>query len=360
MSSQTAYDGEFEPEEFLSYMRVEDWMEIPFYIARNGVVDTQVRAQIKVKTPDETKIPLPNDCPAYQEIAQSDLVDATYTFATFSNPLNKKELLSWMTCLWLIYARAEVGVFYRADGKSDLSEFWKYSLQAVQKDPLFRKETKLLWEKIIYGIMGRDIIGLKNLPPCVYQKFPSSDLLVWRAYHGGSITNHYAYEIVSKRKHMSGELVFFAALSITAHDVMCMDDDEISGDTINAAKVLRLSGICPRRAIRDLLQSGIEDGHKIITCGYYASTMASNRWNMTGDYSLIDVPCFCQHGADKGIHTLVPSRLASYFERPSTFQARCDCGRGKADNIRQTAIQREHGCICQIEMVTGVLQKACE
>ncbi|KAF9114210.1 hypothetical protein BGX27_011412 [Mortierella sp. AM989] len=129
------------------------------------------------------------------------------------------------------------------------------------------------------------------------------------------------------------------ALSGAAHDSICMDDDEISGDTINSAKVLRLSGICSRRAIRDILQSGIEDGHKIVICGYCAGTMASNRWNTTGDYSLIDVPCFCQHGADNGIHTLVPSIPASCFERPSTFQARCNCGRGKTDNIRQIATQ---------------------
>ncbi len=32
MSYQTAYDGEFEPEEFLSYMGAEDWVKISFYI----------------------------------------------------------------------------------------------------------------------------------------------------------------------------------------------------------------------------------------------------------------------------------------------------------------------------------------
>ncbi|KAH7054809.1 hypothetical protein BKA57DRAFT_452279 [Linnemannia elongata] len=360
MSSQTAYDREFEPEEFLSYVDAEDWMKVSFYIARNGVVDTQVRARTKAKTPDDTKIPLPDDCPAFQDITQSDLVDATYMFAIFSNPLNKKELLSWITCLWLNYCRIEMGFFYRADAKSDMSEFWEYALHAVQKDSLFREETKFLWEMIIYGIMSRDIVGLKSIPPSVYQKFPMSDLLAWRACHGGPITNHCAYEIISKRKHTYRELLFFAALSIAAHDSICMDDDEISGDTINSAKVLRLSGICPRRAIRDILQSEIEDGHKIVICGYYAGTMASNRWNTTGDYSLIDVPCFCQHGADNGIHTLVPSSLASCFERPSTFQAHCKCGREKTDNIRQIATQREHGCVCQTEMVASVLQKACE
>ncbi|KAF9280355.1 hypothetical protein BGZ68_007298 [Mortierella alpina] len=360
MSFQTAYEGEFGPEEFLSHMEVKDWVRISFYISRNGVVDTQDRARTKAKTPDVIKIPLPDSCPAFQRIAQSDIVDATYMFAFFSNPLNKKELHTWLTCLWLNYCRIEMGVFYRGDAKSDFSVFWEYALQTVQKDPLFREETKFLWEKIIYGIMSRDIVGLKSVPQNVYQEFPMSDLLAWRAHHGGPITNHCAYEIISRRKHTYEELVFFACLSGAAHDSVCMEEDDISGDTVNSAKVLRLGGICPRRAIRDVLQSGIEDGHKFVTCGYYAGTLASNRWNTTGDYSLIDIPCFCQQGANNSIHKLVPNSLAASFERPSIFQAFCNCGRGKTNSIRQIATQREHGCICQTEMVASVLQKACE